>query len=114
MTQLDGIYNGGQLANILSGTSYDARFNANTNPENVAWPDDEAALHHWGVLAEISQSPQGYTVGDRLDSVQNIIGQARAVYTQAGTLVPFANETGPNHLDQWLEALNRFRTEVGV
>ena len=114
MTELDGIYNGGQLAHVLSGTSYDARFNANTNPENVAWPDDEAALHHWGVLADISKSPQGYTVGDRLDSVQNIIGHAQAVYTQAGTLVPFANETGPTHLVQWLDALSRFRADASV
>lgn len=114
MTELDGIYNGGQLPQVLSGTSHDGSFNANTNPENVPWPDNTAALHHWAVLADISQSLQGNTVGDRLDSARNIIGQAQAVYTQAGTLVPFANETGPTHLDQWLDALNRFRADAGV
>ena len=114
MTELDGIYNGGYLPQVLSGTSYDGRFNTNTNPENVPWPDDAAALHHWAMLADISQSPQGNTVADRLDSARSIIGQAQAVYTQAGTLVPFANETGPTHLDQWLDALNRFRADAGV
>ena len=114
MTELDGIYSGGYLAQVLSGTSYDARFNTNTNPENVPWPRDQAALHHWEVLAGISQSIQGRSFGDRLDSARNIMRHAQAVYTQAGALVPFANETGPTHLDQWLEALNRFRTEVGV
>ena len=114
MTELDGIYSGGYLSQVLSGTSYDARFNANTNPENVPWPRDQAALHHWEVLADISQSIQGTSIGDRLDSARNIIGHAQAVYTHARTLVPFANETGPTHLDQWLEGLNRFRVDIGV
>ena len=114
MSELDGIYNGGHLGHVLSGTSYDARFNTNTNPENVPWPDDVAALHHWEVLSEISQSLQGTTVGDRLDSARTIIGHAQAVYTQAGTLVPFANETGPTHLVQWLDALSRFRADASV
>ena len=114
MTELGGIYSGGYLVQVLSGTSYDARFNTNTNPENVSWPRDDPDLHHWEVLSDISQSLQGTSVGDRLDSARNIIGQAQVVYAQAGKLVPFANETGPTHLNQWLEALNRFRTEVGV
>ena len=114
VTELDGIYNGGRLADVLSSTPFDTRFNTATNPENVVWPDDDAALHHWCVLADISRSLVGTRVGDRLDSARNLIAQARAVYAQIGTLVPFTTETGPTHLDQWLDALNRFRSDAAV
>ena len=114
MTDLDVIYYGGLLAAVLSGTPFDARFNGTTNPENVSWPDDEAALHHWCVLAGISQSVAGTTVGHRLDSARNLIAQAQGVYAQTGMLTPFTTETGPTHLDQWLDALNRFRSDAAV
>ena len=114
MTDLDAIYYGGLLATVLSGTPFDARFNGTTNPENASWPDDEAALHHWCVLAGISQSVVGTTVGHRLDSARNLIAQAQGVYAQTGMLTPFTTETGPTHLDQWLAALNRFRSDAAV
>ncbi len=114
MTELDGIYNGGLVADVLSATPFDARFNGNTNPENVLWPAEDAALQHWLVLADILQSLSGGTVSHRLDSAHNLIAQALAVYAQAGTLVPFTTDTGPTHLDQWLDALNRFRSNAAV
>ena len=114
ITELDSIFNGGRVSAVLTGTPFDTRFNGTTNPENVAWPDDEAALHHWHVLDGISQSLTGTTVGDRLDSAHNLILLARATYAQMGTLVPFTTETGSTHLDQWLDALNHFRTDAGV
>ena len=114
MTDLDAIYYGSLLATVLSGTPFDARFNGTTNPENASWPDDEVALHHWCVLAGISQSVVGTTVGHRLDSARNLIAQAQGVYAQTGMLTPFTTETGPTHLDQWLDALNRFRSDAAV
>ena len=53
-------------------------------------------------------------ISDRLDSASNLIAIARAIYLHLDTLVPFSVETGSTHLDQWLEALNRFRADVGV
>ena len=114
MTELDAIYNAGHVGTVLSNTQFDNRFNGNTNPENVNWPSDDAALQHWGMLAETAQSSFGSTVSTRLDSAVNTIGIARVIYAQATTLVPFAFETGDAHLDQWLEALNRFRADAGV
>ena len=114
MTELDSIYNGGFVTAVLSGTPFDTRFNGTTNPENVPWPDNEASLHHWRVLADMSQSLTGSTVGGRLDSARNLIAVARAIYLQLETLVPFTTETGSTHLDQWLEALNRFRADSGI
>ena len=114
VTELDGIYNGGHVADVLSVTPFDARFNGPPNPENVPWPADEAALHHWHVLNDISQSLVGNGVSDRLDRAHNLITQALALYTQVGMFVPFTTETGWTHLDQWLDALNRFRSEAAV
>ena len=114
MTELDSIYNGGRIADVLSGTPFDTRFSGATNPENIAWPDDEAALHHWHVLDRISRSLAGTTVGHYLNSARNTIALAHATYAQIGTLVPFTPESGSIHLDQWLDALNRFRVDAGV
>ncbi len=114
ITELDSIYNGGNVAAILSNTSFDTRFQGTTNPENVPWPDNEAMLHHWHVLGDITQSLTGNTVRDRLDSVSNLITVARAIYLQLEPLVPFTTDTGSTHLDQWLDGLNRFRADVGV
>ena len=114
VSELDGIYDAGQITEVLSDTQFDGRFSGNTNPENVSWPPNDAALHHWNVLANVTQSISGTTLGQRLDSVQNLVAQARAIYAQMGNFVTFASETGPTHLDQWLEALNRFRSEAAV
>ena len=114
MTELDVIYNSGRITDVLSGTIYDDRFNSNVNPENVGWPASDAALHHWSVLSDITQAISGATVSDRLDSVRNLIGQALALYSQVGQSLPFPTETGPNHLEQWLNALDRFRFNTAV
>ena len=114
MTELDGIYNGGNVGSVLSHTQFDTRFGGTTNPENVPWPDVDADLHHWAVLSAISRSIAGTTVGQRLDSARSLIGQARALYVQIGNLVPFTTESGQTHLMQWLDGLNRFRSEASV
>ena len=114
MTELDAIYNGGSVADVLSGTPFDTRFIGPPNPENVPWPADEAALHHWQVLARLSRSVLGGSVGDRLDRARGQIAQSLGLYAQIGSLVPFTTETSSTHLDQWLNALNRFRSEAAV
>ena len=114
MTELDSIFSGGMIANVLSGTVSDNRFSGNTNPLNVVWPDDESWLHHWIVLDTISRSAVGNSVSDRLDAVRTGILQAQLLYTRLAMLVPFEMETGSNHLEDWLEALDRFRAEAAV
>ncbi len=114
MTELDSIYYGRRLPDVISGTTFDTRFGGNTNPENVPWPPRDSALHHWQVLDGIIQSIAGNTISDRLDSARNLIALAYATYVQVGALVPFTSETGPTHLDQWREALDRFRNDAGV
>ncbi len=114
MTELDVIYRAGQVADVLSDTPFDRRFNGPRNPENLPWLPDDAALHHWQTLAKISRWPVGSSVGDRLDQAHNRIMEAIALYAQINNLVPFTTETGSTHLDQWLDALNRFRSETAV
>ena len=114
MTELDAIYNGGRIVDVLSGTTYDNPFTGNVNPENVAWPDEDAALHHWCVLNSISQSVAGPTISDRLDNARDLILQARLLYNSLQSVAVFTTETGPTHLDQWLDALNRFRSQASV
>ena len=114
VNDLDGIYNAGHLLDVFSDTQFDGGFNGNINPGNVPWPPNEAALHHWAVLANLVQSIVGPTVSQRLDNAHALVAQARAVYAQMSNLTTFSSETGPTHLDQWLEALNRFRSDAAV
>ena len=113
VNELDVIYNSGRVVDVLSATNYDGRFNGNYNPLNVGWPPRDAALHHWNVLSDITHSISGASVSARLDSVRSLIGQALALYNQINPLI-FRTETGPTHLDQWLNALNRFRSDAAV
>lgn len=112
MSELDAIHNAGLLEAVLSGTPFDERFRQSLNPENVPWQPDDAALHHWSVLADYSKSQVGLGVKERLDYAQRLIANAAALYTHIEKLVPFSSETGSSHLDQWLEALKRFKSEV--
>ena len=116
MTELDAIYNRGLVDTVLSDTPYDERFSGATNPENVPWPPSEAALHHWQVLDDIARlaMTMGHNIQGRLDLASTVIASARTTYTQLESLVPFTTETGSIHLDQWLKALNRFRSDAAV
>ena len=114
ITELDGIHAAGRVSDALSNSSYDARFNGSTNPENVPWPNEESALHHWCVLSEIASAHAGGPVADRLDHAQGQIAYAQMLYGQFSQGVPFRNETGPLHLGDWSEALDRFRADAGV
>ena len=114
VTELDAIYYSGLIANVLSGTNYDGRFNMNTNPDNVGWPPRDAALHHWSVLHNMVQAISGTTATGRLTSVRSQIVQAIALYAQVGQFLPFQPETSTSHLHQWLDALDRFRSDAAV
>lgn len=114
MSELDGIHDLGRINDVLTGTILDNRFSVPTNPENVPWPANVAALHHWEAVARGAQSVTAASVGDRLNQAENAIAQAQALYAQIAGLVPFSAETGPTHLAQWLDALNRFRSEAAV
>ena len=114
ITELDAIYYAGLIANVLSGTDYDGRFNVNTNPENVGWPPRDAALHHWSTLHNMTQAVPGATASGRLTSVRSQIVQALALYAQVGQFLTFQADTGASHLHQWLDALDRFRSDAAV
>ena len=114
ITELDSIYHSGLIADVLSGTGYDGRFKMNTNPENVGWPPRDAALHHWSALHNMVQSVSSTTASGRLTSVRSQIVQAIALYSQVGQFLPLQPDTNASHLHQWLDALDRFRSDALV
>ena len=114
LTTLDTVHSMGRLQDVLSGTPYDGVFIGTTNPENVNWSDDLSSLHHWCVLRDISATTPGASIGNRLDRAQQQITQAQFIYNQLGNLMQFDGINGPSHLDQWSNALNRFRSEAAV
>ena len=114
VTDLEPLFNANRIDDVLSATPYDSRFSASVNPENVSWPAEVVALHHLKVLSDLSKVAIANTIGHRLDRVEEHIGRAIALYSHIAPLVPFTSEGGPTHLHQWLEGLNRFRSEFSV
>lgn len=114
VTELGGIHRGPGVANVTSGTPFDARFNGNTDPTQVHWPLSEAAVHHWHVLDEITKIPIGANISDRLDAAQVAVRQAAALYRQMAPFASFTSITGASHLTSWSDGLIQFQTQAGV
>ena len=108
--ELDAIYNGGLVEEVLSGSPLDRRFNDTRNPEDVDWSPEESALHHWYVLNDIVESLAGDTLEARLDSAGDSVALALATYAQIRPVVGFSPGTGSQHLQDWQEALQNFRS----
>ena len=114
ITHLDTIHSRGQISSILSNTPFDGKFQGTTNPANIPWPREESALQHWCVLSDIARATAANNVTTRLDLAAQAMGAAQNAYAQVSTFVLFSTETGPSHLNDWLDALSRFRSESGV
>lgn len=112
--ELDSIHRGAAVANVLSGTPLDGRFNGNTIPSLVPWSRSEAALHHWHVLTAITRIPTGIGISARLDAAQAAVAQASTLYRQMARLTSFDHKTNATHLHSWSTGLNRFRSQFGV
>lgn len=115
VSELDSLFELGQLGVALSGTPEDARFKASGPPSSVPWPLADSTLHHWRVLADVASAVSKGTVGERLDAVVKLIQNASGTYAlldNAGAAFEIGSDAG--HLQQWLEAVEAFRAGVGV
>lgn len=106
----------GMLAQILSHTPHDSAFGAVASAGNVIWPLEVSSLHHWAVLAALSERVGGgESVEQNLEALESIIGEAQALYrVLSGLGVPFEPASGPRNLEVWRNAIELFRVEVGL
>ena len=114
MTELEAVYRGAGVGTVLSRTPWGGRFNSHTAPSQVYWPLRDAALHHWHVLTAISNLPQGASITTRLDAAQAAVQRAVGLYQQLGSPSFFTPSTDASHLNNWSDALARFRAQSGL
>ena len=114
--ELDSIHYIGQLASVLSGSTYDNAFSNQQTPSNVSWPLDISTLHHWSVLQQATNIVQsGTSISQRLDISSSMIGQAEAMYQQLiRSGVTFDTPSSNRNLLNWRTALLNFRNRVGI
>ncbi|MDD5005875.1 MAG: hypothetical protein PHS93_05155 [Candidatus Omnitrophica bacterium] len=111
--ELDSIYRSGLIDEVLTATSYDGILR--TDPANAPWTKDISYLHHWNAVQQaIGQVATG-TIGQRLNSMLEMIARARAIYARleqgAVAFEPYSNSA---HLEQWQRAIQNFRTDTSI
>ncbi|QKK09393.1 MAG: hypothetical protein HND58_15325 [Planctomycetota bacterium] len=108
ISEMDQISQAGLIDEFISGTSYDNDFRTKL-PFTVAWPDEDAALHHWEALAAKVNEIESLTVDDALKKLVDWIDTAEAIRSEAEIGgVQFEPPSG-DHLDMWRLAIQQFR-----
>jgi hypothetical protein len=78
-------------------------------PYSVAWPDENAALHHWEALAGKISELESLSVDEALIRLVDWIDTAEAIRSEAEIGgVQFEPPSGV-HLDMWRRAIRQFR-----
>lgn len=104
----------GHAAVCLSDTKYDSGFH-DGNPADVPWSRPEQCLQHWAVLSALLDQIESPDTTERLELVQNLIGDAVAAYNDLEDLgIVFDGPTGPARLSTWAQAIDRFSELAGL
>lgn len=103
----------GNISDVITGTSYDSPLL--NNPTDPSWGHEVSWMHHWEALnTRIKDLKSQGSIKDRLDFLERKIALAKVVYNKlkSNGLV-FDTYTGSEHLDQWLSAIQHFRSLTG-
>lgn len=110
--ELSAIFQLGYLERVLSKTNYDSLMTR--GPANASWPADVSCLHHWEVLASLSQTMSSLPTDLALDRCVTLIDEAKDTYdalVESG--IPFETDSGRT-LEVWKRSIETFRKEVGI
>lgn len=114
--ELEDIFLAGLLDQILSGTDNDDIISSGPASAYDDWTDEMFCLNHWGSLTSLSNRISiSDSIYQKLNEVQQMIQDAMNLYNQLNySGINLDPTTGPNHLNNWLETIQRFRTNVNV
>ena len=114
--ELEDVYLAGMLDKVLMGGSHDHLLaNGPANGERQ-WNDEVSCLAHWESLARLLTAVGEVSdVPSRLANATTIIRAAQARHTQLETSgIFFESQTGPDHLENWLNSVEAFRQAAGL
>ncbi len=114
LSELEQIFENGNLDQVLSGVPSDSIINEATSPEASDWSLRSSELHHWESLKALEHEI-GLDVATNLSSFEEKIASAQQLYlTLAKEGVVFGPQTRPDHLEEWSEAIETFREIAGL
>jgi hypothetical protein len=114
--ELEDVFQADQLAEVLSGSNYDAIISNGPAGGESNWTEEVSCLHHWATLSSISRQVfEKASIKARLDESARLIQNAQSLYSGLQRRgIDFELPTGPYHLEQWLAAMREFRLLVGA
>ena len=114
--ELQDIYLAKQLHRVLSGSKYDSIISSGPSAGESDWTDEISCLAHWFSLTSISEqiAAQSTPSGKALVAAK-LMEKALALYTNlAGLGISFEPGTGPNHIREWQDSLQEYRSLAGI
>jgi hypothetical protein len=109
LSELQQIYESGNLQEVLSGVPFDEVITGAESPESSDWNARSSELHHWESLKTIEEQ-LSEDVSENLSILDKRIATAQELYVMLkNNGVVLGPQTRPDHLEQWGEAIERFR-----
>lgn len=113
--ELEDIFRAGRIADVLTGSAHDAILRGSPAAGAPRWSDQISCLAHWAALDQAIGAVSSGRIASRMDASIQLIDRAESLYDRlARRGVNFESTTGPGHLAAWRDAINEFRTTVGV
>lgn len=114
--ELQDIYLANLLPRVLSGSSHDAILQNSPAAGEANWSDEISCLAHWYSLNALSQRLSSLpTQSERIQEAERLMHNALTLYVQLGSQnVSFDPSTGPNHIREWQDSLQEFRSLAGL
>lgn len=114
--ELQDVYLAVLLDDVLSGSQYDHVLASNPTTGEPSWNDEISCLNHWSSLHSLSNhiASQAST-HDRVQEALQLINSARTLYSRLESNgISFDPLTGPNHLDEWRDSIQEFKSIAGI
>ena len=114
--ELQDIYLADLLERVLSNSRYDSILTNGPSTREANWSDEVSCLAHWFSLSAIAQRIEGQAdVPARIQEAEQVMRDALTLYRQLVSHgVSFDPQTGPDHITEWLNALQEFRGIVSI
>jgi len=114
--ELQDIYMANLLPRVLSGSGHDSIIQNGPTSGATNWSDEVSCLAHWFSLDALSQQIAAHSMqAEQVQAAERLMQNALTLYAQLGSQnVSFDPSTGPNHIREWQESLQEFRTLAGL
>lgn len=114
--ELQDIYLADTLPLVLSGTIHDAILQNGPSTGATNWSDEVSCLAHWYSLSSLSQQIGAQTSpAGRIQHAERMMQNALTLYAQLQSQnVFFDPSTGPDHIREWQDSLQEFRSLTGI